>query len=110
MLPSCAAPALPAGFPLCRRLLPALLHFGEPPSAAAAAGGAPAAAAAAAGRVEVLKYVRFCIRRLACEDTAVHNLAVALLSMDAEQVGDALVRLLRLQNLHLVKSLKPLCP
>ncbi|KAL4423908.1 hypothetical protein ABPG75_001209 [Micractinium tetrahymenae] len=55
-----------------RRLLPALLHFGEPGSSAA-------------GRAEALKYVRFCISRLDSEDPAVHNLAVALLSLDASQ-------------------------
>ena len=36
--------------PPCSRLLPALLHFGEP--------GGPAA-----GRAEALKYLRFCLRR-----------------------------------------------
>ncbi|PSC73297.1 vacuolar sorting-associated 18-like protein [Micractinium conductrix] len=55
-----------------RRLLPALLHFGDP-------GGT------AAGRAEALKYVRFCWLRLGSEDPAVHNLAVALLSLDASQ-------------------------
>lgn len=54
------------------RLLPALLHFGEPGSSAA-------------GQHEALKYVRFCISRLDSEDPAVHNLAVALLSLDASQ-------------------------
>ncbi len=31
--------------------------------------------------------MRFCISRLGSEDPAVHNLAVALLSLDASQVG-----------------------
>jgi hypothetical protein len=60
--------------PACRRLLPALLYFGEP-------GGSPE------GRGEALKYVRFCMHRLGSEEPAVHNLAVALLSLDASQVG-----------------------
>ena len=60
--------------PARRRLLPALLHFGEP-------GGSPE------GRGEALKYVRFCMHRLGSEEPAVHNLAVALLSLDASQVG-----------------------
>lgn len=55
-----------------RRLLPALLNFGEPGSHAA-------------GQREALKYVRFCISRLGSEDLAIHNLAVALLSLDASQ-------------------------
>lgn len=59
-----------------RRLLPALLHFGEP-------GGS----AGAAGRAEALKYVRFAMQRLGSEDPAVHNLAVALLSQDPDQVS-----------------------
>lgn len=57
----------------CRRLLPALLSFGEPGSSRA-------------GCTEALKYVRFCIHRLESEDPAVHNLAVALLSLDSSQV------------------------
>ena len=68
-------PALPPR--ACSRLLPALLHFGDP-------GGT------AAGRAEALKYVRFCWLRLGSEDPAVHNLAVALLSLDASQVSLAL--------------------
>lgn len=62
-----------------RRLLPALLHFGESGSG----GGA-------AGRAEALKYVRFAMQRLGSEDPAVHNLAVALLSQDADQEGELL--------------------
>lgn len=62
--------------PACRRLLPALLHFGESGSG----GGA-------AGRAEALKYVRFAMQRLGSEDPAVHNLAVALLSQDADQAS-----------------------
>lgn len=46
-----------------RRLLPALLRWGEV--------GAPAAA-----RVHALRYVQFCIARLSSTDPAVHNLAV----------------------------------
>ncbi|KAI3432414.1 hypothetical protein D9Q98_003968 [Chlorella vulgaris] len=57
-----------------RRLLPALLHFGEE-------GGD-----VAADRAEALKYVRFCLHRLDSQDPAVHNLAVALLSFgDSEE-------------------------
>lgn len=51
-----------------------MLNFGEPGSHAT-------------GQHEALKYVRFCISRLGSEDLAIHNLAVALLSLDASQVG-----------------------
>ena len=47
-----------------RRLLPALLRWGE--------AGAPAAA-----RAQALRYIQFCIARLASTDAAVHNLAVS---------------------------------
>lgn len=47
-----------------RRLLPALLRWGEI--------GAPASA-----RAQALRYVQFCIARLASADTALHNLAVS---------------------------------
>ena len=46
-----------------RRLLPALLRFGEP--------GAPQGP-----RAEALRYVRFCMVRLQSQDLALHNLAV----------------------------------
>jgi hypothetical protein len=59
-----------------RRLLPALLHFGEPNG-----GGA------SEGRAQALKYVRFAVQQLGSTDPAVHNLAVALLSQEAGKVG-----------------------
>ena len=46
-----------------RRLLPALLRFGEP--------GAPRGP-----REEALRYVHFCMARLQSTDLALHNLAV----------------------------------
>jgi vacuolar protein sorting-associated protein 18 len=55
-----------------RRLLPALLHLAErtaPPAA----------------RAEALRYVRHCVDRQGCVDTAVHNFIVALLAGDSTQ-------------------------
>ncbi|KIY94538.1 Vacuolar protein sorting-associated protein 18 [Monoraphidium neglectum] len=54
------------------RLLPALARFGEP-------GAAPAKRGAA------LRYVRFALDLLRCTDGTVHNLAVALLSLDPDE-------------------------
>eukprot|EP00877_Chromochloris_zofingiensis_P007678 jgi/Chrzof1/3163/Cz12g14060.t1 len=55
-----------------RRLLPALMRFGEPGSAADK-------------REQVLMYISYAIDHLQCEDSAIHNLAVALLSSDADE-------------------------
>lgn len=65
-------PAAPPPPPLAarRRLLPALLQFGE---------------AVGPGYREALKYVRFCLHRLGSTDAAIHNLAVALLSLEPDR-------------------------
>ncbi|GBF90405.1 hypothetical protein Rsub_03401 [Raphidocelis subcapitata] len=70
-----------------RRLLPALARFGEPPPPAvpAVSGGASAVSAAAAGRAAALRYVRFAIEALRCDDGTVHNLAAALLSLSPDE-------------------------
>ena len=53
-----------------RRLLPALLHLAER--------DAPPAV-----RAEALRFVRYCVDRMGCVDSAIHNFAVALLTADA---------------------------
>ena len=76
-------PCLPTHCCPCprRRLLPALLQFGEP-------------GAAAGGQAEALRYVRYCIHRLSSEDPAVHNLAVELLAAAGPAGEDALLEYL----------------
>ncbi|KXZ53919.1 hypothetical protein GPECTOR_6g837 [Gonium pectorale] len=65
-----------------RRLLPALLRYGEPESEPAA-------------RRHVLRYVEFAIEALGTTDIVVHNLAVALYSLAPGREGeDALLRYL----------------
>ena len=56
-----------------RRLLPALLRFGEDGSHVT-------------WREEALRYLSFCLHHLHCRDVAVHQLAVAMYSL---QVGGA---------------------
>ncbi len=55
----------------CRRLLPALLRFGEE-------------GAQERWRAEAMRYVEFCLAHLRSQDAALHQLAVALYSL---QVG-----------------------
>ncbi|KAK9814445.1 hypothetical protein WJX72_006013 [[Myrmecia] bisecta] len=55
-----------------RRLLPALMRFGE-------------VAASAECQAEALRYVHHCIGRLQTTDPAVHNLAVALISLQNDE-------------------------
>ena len=57
--------------PECRRLLPALLRFGEE-------------GAQERWRAEAMRYVEFCLTHLRSHDAALHQLAVALYSL---QVG-----------------------
>eukprot|EP00879_Flechtneria_rotunda_P019362 GHRR01020334.1.p1 GENE.GHRR01020334.1~~GHRR01020334.1.p1 ORF type:complete len:907 (+),score=281.55 GHRR01020334.1:278-2998(+) len=67
-----------------RQLLPALVRFGEP-------GAAPAQ------RDQVLRYVSFAMDQLRCDDSAVANLAVSLLSLE-ESEGRLLDFLARARN------------
>ncbi|WIA14238.1 hypothetical protein OEZ85_002776 [Tetradesmus obliquus] len=55
-----------------RQLLPALVRFGEPDTPAAK-------------REQALRYVSFALDHLRCNDSAVANLAVALLSLDEDE-------------------------
>ncbi|GIL52118.1 hypothetical protein Vafri_8045 [Volvox africanus] len=59
-----------------RRLLPALLRYGEPNSPPMA-------------RKHVLRYVEFAIEELGATDSVVHNLAVALYSLVSGEEGEA---------------------
>lgn len=86
-----------------RRLLPALLHFGELSIGGRGGGGGVTRSGtltttttayspqermvASAGRKDALKYIWYCIYRLETTDTAVHNLAFSLLSVDPGDEG-----------------------
>jgi vacuolar protein sorting-associated protein 18 len=83
-----------------RRLLPALLHFGELSVEGGGGGGGGTSnnatityspqeerMAASAGRKDALKYIWYCIYRLETTDTAVHNLAFSLLSVEPSDEG-----------------------
>ncbi|MEW5309299.1 MAG: hypothetical protein WDW38_001194 [Sanguina aurantia] len=69
-----------------RRLIPALLRFGDGPRGGGGR-GAQCPGSAAAQQQHVLRYVEFAVDTLGCQDSAVHNLAVALHTLSEGEAG-----------------------